>query len=151
MNIKQQSPAPKPMAVQPARCIRTLLVDDSPIMLTTIARVLEKEGRTILIGAVTDGWLALRTALQSTPDLGLMDLHLPHLDGAEATRYLKLLPNPPIVFMVTSDDSPDARAISKAAGADAFVVKAADLEAQLRSKLEEWFGLAVDLTQSSGH
>ena len=53
--------------------------------------------------------------------------------------------------MVTSDDSPDARAISKAAGADAFVVKAADLEAQLRSKLEEWFGLAVDLTQSSGH
>ena len=81
MNIKQQSPAPKPMAVQTARCIRTLLVDDSPIMLTTIARVLEKEGRTILIGAVTDGWLALRTALQSTPDLGLMDLHLPHLDG----------------------------------------------------------------------
>ncbi len=146
MNIKQQSTASNTKPVPTARTIRTLLVDDSPIMLTAMARILEKEGRTLLIGAVTDGWLALRTALQSTPDLVLMDLHLPHLNGAEATRYLKLLPNPPIVFMVTSDDSPDAQAVSKASGADAFVVKAADLDTQLRLQLQEWFGLAAEAT-----
>jgi len=121
------------------RTIQVLLVDDSPIMLSTLARILAKQGRTTVLGTATDGWLALRAALETTPDLVLMDLNLPCLNGAEATRYLKLLPKPPVVFMVTSDDSPNAQSISKAAGADAFIVKAADLDVQIRSKLYEWF------------
>jgi DNA-binding NarL/FixJ family response regulator len=119
--------------------IKALLVDDSPVMLSTLVRILEKEERITLVGSATNGWLALRTALQSPVDLALVDLHLPQFNGAEVTRYLKLLPNPPVVFIVTSDDSPNARAISKAAGADAFIVKAANLEVQIRSELRRCF------------
>jgi two-component system, OmpR family, response regulator ChvI len=121
-----------------------LLVDDSPVMLATLARILEKEKRTTLIGSAADGWLALRAALRSPPDLVLLDLHLPHLDGTEVTRYLKLLPNPPIVFIITSDDSLSAQTTSEAVGADAFVVKGSDLEAQIRSKLQQWFWGATE-------
>ena len=125
--------------VPDGRTIQVLLVDDSPIMLSALSRILATQGRTTVVGTATDGWLALRTALESTPDLVLLDLNLPCLSGAEVTRYLKLLPNPPVVFMITSDDSPNAQAISKAAGVDAFIIKAADLEVQIRSKLHEWF------------
>lgn len=69
-----------------------------------------------------------------------MDLHLPGLNGAETTKYLKLLPNPPIIFMITSDDTSNAQLMSKAAGADAFIVKASDLERKIRSHVREWFG-----------
>ena len=120
--------------------INALLVDDSPIVLSTLARILGGLGRPIVIRTATDGWLALRAALEVTPELVLMDLHLPGLNGAETTKYLKLLPNPPIIFMVTSDDSPSAQGMSKAAGADAFIVKASDLEAKIRSHLRDWFG-----------
>ena len=69
-----------------------------------------------------------------------MDLHLPHLNGAEVTRCLKQFDNPPVVFMVTSDDSPDSRALCAAVGADAFLTKSGTLPCQLKSKLQEWFG-----------
>jgi DNA-binding NarL/FixJ family response regulator len=117
------------------RNIRALLVDDSLMMLSALGRILGRERRITLINSATDGWLALRIALESRPDLVLIDLNLPSLNGAEVTRYLKLLPNPPIVFMVTSDESSNALAASKAAGADAFIIKAANLETQIRSKL----------------
>ena len=127
--------------VDPNRAtINALLVDDSPIMLSTLARILEDVGRPIVIRTVTDGWLALRAALELTPELVLMDLHLPGLNGAETTKYLKLLPNPPIIFMITSDDTSNAQLMSKAAGADAFIVKASDLERKIRSHVREWFG-----------
>ena len=120
--------------------INALVVDDSPIMLSTLSRILRNVGRPTEIRTATDGWLALRAALELTPELVLMDLHLPTLNGAETTKYLKLLPNPPIIFMVTSDDSSNAQAMSKAAGADAFIVKASDLERQIQSHLRECFG-----------
>ena len=127
--------------VDPNRAtINALLVDDSPVMLSTLARILKDVGTPIVIRTVTDGWLALRAALELTPELVLMDLHLPGLNGAETTKYLKLLPNPPIIFMITSDDTSNAQLMSKAAGADAFIVKASDLERKIRSHVREWFG-----------
>jgi DNA-binding NarL/FixJ family response regulator len=130
--------------------IRTLLVDDSPFMLKTLAQILAREGNFTVVGAATDGCQALRYALALAPDLILMDLHLPHLNGAQATRNIKQFVKPPIVFLMTLDDSSSSRTMSKAAGADAFIVKSGDLDAQLRSKLREWCGSAANPARPSG-
>lgn len=93
-----------------------------------------------VVGTAKDGLHAILAAASLMPQLVLMALHLPHLDGAEATRRLKQFHNPPVVFMITSDDSPSPRTTTKAAGADALVIKSPDLLAQVRAKLLEWFG-----------
>ena len=61
---------------------------------------------------------------------------MPLMDGVEVTRWLKKLPNPPIVFVVTSDDSPEALTRSLSAGADAFLAKTAELSIQLQMALK---------------
>lgn len=123
--------------------IRTLLVDDCPFMLKTIALILAKTGNFTVIGAASNGRQAIEYTSASLPELVLMDFHMPYLNGAQVTRYLKQCINPPIVFILTSDDSAGARAMSETAGADAFIVKSSDLCIQLRSKLREWFSTAA--------
>jgi len=144
-------PAPHGLSEKNSRTetIRTLLVNDSPFMLKTLARILAQEGNITVVGAATDGRQALQYTLALSPELVLMDFHLPHLNGAEATRYIKQFVNPPIVFIVTSDDSSSSRTMSKTAGADAFIVKSGGLHAQLRSKLQEWFGSATNTMRQS--
>lgn len=124
-------------------------MNDSLFMLKTLARILAQEGNITVVGAATDGRQALQYTLALSPELVLMDFHLPHLNGAETTRYIKQFVSPPIVFMVTSDDSSSSRTMSKAAGADAFIVKSGNLHAQLRLKLQEWFGSASNAMQQS--
>jgi CheY-like chemotaxis protein len=64
---------------------------------------------------------------------------MPGLDGAAVAHRLKQLPNPPIIFVVTSDDTPEARARSVAAGADAFLMKAGNLAQRLLAAIQEFF------------
>ena len=85
------------------------------------------------------------------PDLVITDLHLPGLDGAETTRLLKHRPDPPIIFVVTSDDRPEARSRSLAAGADAFLVKSANLAPQLLSTIPGLFSDGPEDNENSRH
>jgi CheY-like chemotaxis protein len=120
--------------------VRTLIADDSPLMLRILAQVLASEGNFTLVGTVTDGRQAVRQTLNMKPDLVLMDYSMPHINGMEATRYIKQFENPPAIIIITSDDSPNSRSMAKNAGADAFVVKAGDIRVQLRARLQELFG-----------
>jgi len=97
-----------------------------------------EEGFTV-VGSATDGLQALRYASALAPELVLMGLRLSKLSGAQATRQIKQSINPPVVFMVGSDDGPSFRAMSESAGADAFVATSPDVEVSLRSRLQEWF------------
>ncbi len=123
----------------PARTIRTLLAEDSPVMMMLLARTLTRERRTFIVGAACNGQKALGYAASLRPDLVVTDLHMPGLDGAEVTRQLKQQPNPPVIFVVTSDETPEARARCLAAGADVFLVKAERLAPQLLSAIQEFF------------
>src|ERR1700722_7985672 len=140
--IAQEHPLPP--------CIRTLLVDDSPFMLRTLAQVLAAEGRFKVVGSATDGCQALKEIAVLAPDLRVMDLHLSHLNGAQVTSYIKHFKNPPDIFIVTSDDSFSSRAMCTAAGADAFIVKSGDFYAQLTASLKDWFGLAANSCAQRG-
>ena len=121
------------------RIIRTLLAEDCPILMALLARTVSRIQKVSIVGCATDGLKALRNASTLQLDLVVTDLHMPGLDGAEVTRRLKQLPNPPIVFIVTSDDTPEVRARCMAAGADAFLVKASNLVTQLLSAVQEFF------------
>jgi DNA-binding NarL/FixJ family response regulator len=126
-------PAPK------SNGIKVLLVDDSPLMLQILVKMMAKEPGFEIVGTATDGRQAVLLAASLAPQLVLMDLHLPHLNGAQATRCLKQFENPPIVFIITSDERPYSHATSTAAGADAIIVKSGNLHDHLKSKLQEWF------------
>jgi len=127
-----QSPEPTPTSPN----IRTLAVDDSPYMLKTYALILAAESNFTLVGTATDGRQALTAVLTLQPELVLMDIRMPHMNGIEATRYLKRFRHPPAVIIVTSDDSPASLQLAKTAGADGIVSKNGDLRKDLRAVLQ---------------
>ena len=122
-----------------SRAVRTLIADDSPFMLKTLAIVLASEGIFTLVASATDGNQAVRHAWTIEPELILMDVHMPQLNGIEATRYIKQFMNPPLVIIVTSDDTPESRELAIGSGADAFATKSGDLHAQLKVIFRQLF------------
>jgi DNA-binding NarL/FixJ family response regulator len=122
-----------------SRTIRTFLADDDPLLMALLARILSKDKRIAIVGSAPDGPRALRNAWSLAPDLVVTDLRMPGLDGAEVTRHLKQRLNAPIVFIATSDDTPEARARCVAAGVDAFLVKAGNVAPRLLSAIREFF------------
>jgi DNA-binding NarL/FixJ family response regulator len=121
------------------RNIQTFVAEDTPVMMSLFKRILSKDERITIVGSAFDGRKALLDASMLDPDLVLTDLHLPGLDGAEVARRLKERPSPPIIFVATSDDSPESRARCLAAGVDAFLVKSGDLAAQLEAEVHRFF------------
>ena len=120
--------------------VTTLVADDSPFMLKTLSQILERAGNFDLVGTATDGCQALRYVAMLSPGLVLIDLHMPHLNGIHATRYLKERENPPVVIIITSDDSFASKEMAEEAGADAFVSKAGNLSYELLTVLQNLFG-----------
>jgi CheY-like chemotaxis protein len=109
------------------------------MMLKALSQILASEARFTVVGSATDGYQALRYATSLEPELVLMGAHLSKLTGGQVARRIKQSRNPPVVFMLDSDNSPSSRVIIDAAGADAFVATTTDLEAGLKSTLREWF------------
>jgi len=120
--------------------VRTLVVDDSPFMLKILAQILQEAGKFDLIGTASNGCQALRYVSTLSPDLVLMDVHMPRLNGIEATRYIKKREHPPIVIITTSDDGAAAKAMTEEAGADGFVTKDGNLRRQMIDALQKLFG-----------
>ncbi len=110
---------------------RILIVDDRAVVRDELERVLEMFGRVTVVGKAVDGRDALRQARATQPDIVLMDLEMPGMDGFEATRQIKALrlARKVIVLSVYGDALSQQRAMQ--AGADAFIVKGADLQAML--------------------
>ena len=103
--------------------VRTVLADGSPMMLKTFSLLLQREHGVQVVGTATDGHRAVRRALELQPDLVLMDLRLPGLNGFEATRRIKARSPASAVIVVTDDDTPECRAAASASGINGFVGK----------------------------
>ena len=132
-----------------AEGIQTFLAHDSPAMMTLLARVLSKDERIIIAGSVADGWKALCYASTLQPDLVIVDLHLPGLEAEGLVRNLKQQQNPPTIFVVTSDDSPESRARCLTAGADAYLVKTKDLSVRLHAAVQSFWPRRSAILQPS--
>ena len=110
------SPAPNP--------IRVLLVDDDDAFAELIAAVLVLDGRAEVVGRAADGAEGIRLARALRPDVVVMDLRMPRMDGFEATRALAEGPvRGPRVLVVSSSPDPDDVARALEAGAASFLPK----------------------------
>ena len=120
------------------KAVRVLVVDDLPDNLEMLRELLEPEGYCVETAA--DGQEAIDKALAAPPDLVLMDVSMPRVDGLEACRRLKADPRTRLVpvVLVTALGHRENRLRGIAAGADDFLTKPVDIEqllARARSAL----------------
>ena len=97
-----------------------LIVEDETELRETISYNLVKDG--YAVQAVSDGRAAVETALQLKPDLILLDLMLPKIDGLEVCRILRREMVTPIIMLTARDDEID-RVVGLEVGADDFLTK----------------------------
>jgi len=100
-----------------------ILVDDSPSQLLGIQRIVEKLGHQIL--TATDGAAGVETAKAELPDLVLMDVVMPNLNGFQATRTLardEATRHIPVILVTTKDQDTD-RMWGMRQGAKAYITK----------------------------
>ncbi|WP_086824005.1 response regulator transcription factor [Allokutzneria sp. NRRL B-24872] len=106
--------------------IRVLLVDDQPLVRAGLRMLCEADELVEVAGEAADGEQAVRLAERLTPDVVLMDLRMPRLDGIEASRrILRNRPSTRIVVLTTFDDD-DHLYPALEAGACGFLAKDAE-------------------------
>ncbi|MEN1882959.1 response regulator [Streptomyces mirabilis] len=105
------------------QAIRVLLVDDQPMIRTGFRLILEAEPDIVVVGEASDGVAAVERAEALTPDVVLMDIRMPHMDGVEATRRIVGTGSPSRIVILTTFDL-DAHVVDALrAGASGFLVK----------------------------
>lgn len=104
--------------------VRVLLVDDNARFLEIEAALLKVNPRFEIVGGALSGRKALAEILRLQPDLVLLDVAMPDLNGLELTRYLKKRSSTPCIIIVTTYDDPEYLQAALEANADGFVAKA---------------------------
>jgi DNA-binding NarL/FixJ family response regulator len=113
--------------------IRVLVADDHPVFRRGMRAVLGAEPDTELVGEATDGEEAVAQALELRPDVILMDLNMPNVNGIEATsRILEANPDTAILMLTMFEDDKSILAAMRA-GAHGYVLKGADGAETLRA------------------
>ena len=103
---------------------KILVVDDEPDIVRMVSKILENQGHTVVNGG--DGEQALAQLAEHKPDLVLLDLHLPKLDGFEVCRRIKADPatrQTPVIMMTAAYTNVEDAAKGLDIGADEYVVK----------------------------
>ncbi len=103
--------------------LRVLLVDDSHDFLESAARFLSAYPCLEIVGWTLSGRDARELVARLQPDLVLMDLTMPGMNGLEATRQIKALPGAPCVVILTLQDNPEYRLAAESVRADGFIAK----------------------------
>ena len=103
--------------------IRVLLADDQPLLRTGFRLILSSEDDLEVVGEAADGQVAVAQVLALRPDVVLMDIRMPTMDGIEATRRITALDDPPRVLVLTTFDLDDYVVEALRAGASGFVLK----------------------------
>ena len=104
---------------------RILLVDDDPLVRSGLRLLLTSDPQIEVVGEAADGDEVVEATQRHAPDVVLMDLRMPRLDGIAATRAVRALPRAPQVIALTTWDVDDAVLRSLEAGAEGFLLKSA--------------------------
>ncbi|HET7432996.1 MAG TPA: response regulator transcription factor [Nocardioides sp.] len=103
--------------------IGVLVVDDDPLVRSALGLMLGGQPDVRVVGEAADGRAGLEAARELRPDVILMDIRMPLLDGLAATVELRSTPEPPHVIVLTTFDADDYVLRALAAGADGFLLK----------------------------
>jgi DNA-binding NarL/FixJ family response regulator len=105
--------------------LRVLVVDDSPVFRESLGEFLKQHSEIQLMGTAASGSEAVKKVEELCPDLVIMDLIMPEMNGLEATRLIKAAParRPKVILVTLHEPRPFAKAATNA-GADGFVRKA---------------------------
>ncbi|MBG0564075.1 response regulator [Actinoplanes aureus] len=115
--------------------VRVVLVDDQTLVRTGFRLVLDEAGDIEVVGEAADGSQALDVVMRTRPDVVLMDVRMPGVDGIEATRRIRACAYPTKVIILTTFDLDEYVLAGLRAGASGFLLKdalAADLVSAVR-------------------
>ena len=113
--------------------IKLLVVDDLEHVRQGLRTILELAGGLTVVGEAGNGLEAIQQVNQLRPDVVLMDLVMPQIDGLEATERIKAQ-HPEIgVVMISIHDKEAAREQAESAGVDAFLAKGSDTETLVKT------------------
>jgi two-component system chemotaxis response regulator CheB len=103
--------------------LKMIVVDDSPDLLEVIGALLDKNNDVEIIARGSDGSEALGLVSAMAPDLVLMDVEMPHVDGIAAAALITMHFPETVVVLMSGDNSPELRAQCRDCGAHAFIHK----------------------------
>lgn len=105
--------------------IRVLLVDDDEHFAASLAATLDGDRRVEVVASARDGAEAVARCAEIRPDVVAMDIHMPAMDGVEATRRIRSqLEDGPSVILISGSMFTDARELAVEAGAVGYLTKA---------------------------
>jgi CheY-like chemotaxis protein len=105
--------------------IRVLLVDDDEHFAASLAATLDGDRRVEVVASARDGAEAVERCAEIRPDVVAMDIHMPAMDGVEATRRIRSqLEDGPPVILISGSMFTDARDLAAEAGAVGYLTKA---------------------------
>ncbi|MEU5696703.1 response regulator transcription factor [Actinosynnema sp. NPDC020468] len=108
--------------------VRVLLVEDQALIRAGLRMVVDSQDDLTVVGEAGDGLVGVREARRLRPDVVVMDVRMPVLDGIEATSRVVGLPAPPKVLVLTTYDLDESALAAVRAGASGFLLKDAPPE-----------------------
>lgn len=105
------------------RSLRVLIVDDDPLVRAGLSMMIDGAGGIEVVGEASDGDEVPAAADAHAPDVVLMDLRMPRVDGITATGRLRARPRPPEVIVLTTFDTDENILHALRAGASGFLLK----------------------------
>ena len=103
--------------------VKVLLVDDDPLVRAGLRLILSSADDIAVVGETDDGAGAVAAVRQHRPDIVLMDIRMPQMDGITATAALRRLDPPPLVVVLTTFQADEQVVAALRAGASGFLVK----------------------------
>lgn len=132
----------------PGRAVRVLIADDHRLFAESLMAVLSQDERVDVVGIADDGREAVELAAELEPDVILMDLRMPVLDGFEATRQIRESGSEAQILILTGTDEEIGLEDAAAAGASGYLRKEQGVD-ELRTVFLEVASLAAILGASS--
>jgi DNA-binding NarL/FixJ family response regulator len=103
--------------------VHVVVVDDEPMVCEFLRTILSSTGQVVVDAVACDGAAGTEAAVRHRPDVVLMDLRMPGVDGVTATAEIRALPHPPVVVAMTTFDTDEHVLAALDAGASGFLLK----------------------------